>query len=51
MLFTIEIANHLVMTRTTIEISSTPIAFFVLSLALYLCVTPLYCIACTYIAE
>ena len=30
MLFTIEFASHLVMTRTTVEISNTPIAFCII---------------------
>ena len=49
----LKLASHLVRTRTTMEISSTPIAFcvilgIVISNYVY---GILYCVTCTYIAE
>ena len=53
MLFNVKFASHLLRTRTTMEISSTPIAFCVILGIVIMCNTIIiyHCITCAYIAE
>ena len=51
MLFNVKFASHLVRTRTTMKISSTPIAFCIILDIVIMCKHHYHCITCTYIAE